>query len=65
LTTVYSSAREVFRTLAVEVKELSTFEWDKAAPPAQPVPGLSPAPAGADGRPPGYREWGSPRVKGI
>jgi NADH-quinone oxidoreductase subunit G len=65
LTTVYGSAREVFRKLAVEVEELSTFEWDKAAPPAQPVPGLSPAPAGADGRPPGYREWGSPRVKGI
>ncbi len=65
LTDTHGSAREVFRKLAVEVKELSTFAWDKAAPPAQPVPGLSPAPAGADGRPPGYREWGVPRVRGI
>ena len=65
LATMYGSAREVFRDLAGKVKELSGFDWDRAAPPAQPLPGLSPAPAGADGRPPGYREWGVPRVRGL
>ncbi len=64
-TTVHASAREVFREIAPAVKELSTFDWDKAAPPAQRRPGISPEPVGADGRPPGYREWGAPRVKGI
>jgi len=65
LTTAYSSPRDVFRQLSAGVKELSTFDWDKAAPPAQHAPGISPAPAGADGRPPGHREWGVPRVRGI
>jgi len=65
LTTMHISAREVFRDLAPRVKQLSAFDWDGAAPMAKAVSGLSPPPAGADGRPPGYREWGVPRVKGI
>ena len=65
LTTMHISAREVFRDLAPRVKQLSAFDWDGAAPMANAVSGLSPPPAGADGRPPGYREWGVPRVKGI
>jgi len=65
LTSMYASAREVFRDLAPRVKEFSAFDWDGAAHMAKGVRGLSPPPAGADGRPPGYREWGVPRVKGI
>jgi NADH-quinone oxidoreductase subunit G len=60
--TVYASAREVFRELAPRVQELASFDWDKAAPFA---PRISPIPTGADGRPPGYREEGKPRVRGI
>ena len=65
LTTMHASAREVFRDLAPRVKQLCAFDWDGAAPMAKAVSGLSPPPAGADGRPPGYREWGVPRVRGI
>ncbi len=65
LTLQYSSSREVFRDLAPRVKELASFEWDRAAPSSQRSPGLSPISTGADGRPPGYREWGVPRVRGI
>jgi len=65
LTYPYRSSREVFRELAPRVRELMSFDWDQAAPPAQSAPGLSPLPAAADGRPAGYREWGVPRVRGI
>jgi NADH-quinone oxidoreductase subunit G len=60
----YTSAREVFRTLSGRVSELAAFDWDKEAPVNQRRPGLSPLPAAADGRPPGYREFGAPRVRG-
>jgi NADH-quinone oxidoreductase subunit G len=59
---VYTSARQVFAEIAHRVKELASFDWDGAAPPS---PRVSPIPAGADGRPPGYREGGKPRVRGI
>jgi NADH-quinone oxidoreductase subunit G len=61
----YRSSRDVFHQLAPRVRELASFDWDKAAPPAQQTPGLNPLPAAADGRPPGYRESGVPRVRGI
>ncbi len=62
---VWGSSREVFRDLKSGVPELASYEWDKNAPIAQRRPGLNPLPAAADGRPPGYREVGVPRVKGI
>jgi NADH-quinone oxidoreductase subunit G len=61
----WSSAREVFRELAAQVAELASFNWDQASPPDRERPGINPLPTGADGRPPGYREFGAPRVRGI
>jgi NADH-quinone oxidoreductase subunit G len=61
----FSSAREVFRELASQVAELASFNWDQASPPDREKPGINPLPTGADGRPPGYREFGAPRVRGI
>lgn len=61
----YASAREVFRALAPKVPELAGFDWDGSAPINQKAKGLNPLPAAADGRPPGYRETGVPRVRGI
>ena len=61
----YESARDVFRELSPKVPELSGFDWDGAAPPLKTQRGLHPLPTGADGRPPGYREFGAPRVRGI
>ncbi|WP_224247916.1 2Fe-2S iron-sulfur cluster-binding protein [Hyalangium gracile] len=61
----WSSAREVFRELASQVAELSTFNWEQSSPPDREKPGINPIPTGADGRPPGYREFGTPRVRGI
>jgi NADH-quinone oxidoreductase subunit G len=63
--TAYASAREVWRALAPRVPELASFEWDVNAPPAREARGLKPLPAAADGRPPGYREFGAPRVRGL
>ncbi|MBL8953435.1 MAG: (2Fe-2S)-binding protein [Myxococcaceae bacterium] len=60
----WSSSRDVFRQVAPSVPELATFEWDKQAP-INTKKGISVAPASADGRPPGWREFGAPRVKGI
>jgi NADH-quinone oxidoreductase subunit G len=60
-----TSAREVFREWAPRVTELASFDWDGAAPPLKISRGLNPLPTGADGRPPGYREFGTPRVRGI
>jgi NADH-quinone oxidoreductase subunit G len=64
-TATWTSAREVFRELGKQVAELAQFDWDKAAPPDREKPGLNPLPTAADGRPPGYREFGAPRVRGI
>jgi NADH-quinone oxidoreductase subunit G len=65
LTTTWASAREAWRALSNRVPELAPFEWDTKAPPAREARGLKPIPAAADGRPPGYREFGAPRVRGI
>ncbi|HYV48893.1 MAG TPA: 2Fe-2S iron-sulfur cluster-binding protein [Myxococcaceae bacterium] len=65
ITTTWASAREVWRALSNRVPELASFEWDTKAPPAREARGLKPIPAAADGRPPGYREYGAPRVRGI
>jgi NADH-quinone oxidoreductase subunit G len=59
------SSREVFKQLAPAVPELATFEWDKKAPMNQKRPGISTMPAGADGRPAGWREQGIPTVRGL
>lgn len=64
-TTRFVSSREVFQALSSRVPELDTFEWDANAPSSQRRPGINPLPTGADGRPPGYREFGAPRVRGI
>jgi NADH-quinone oxidoreductase subunit G len=61
----WTSAREVFRELASQVAEFASFNWDQASPPDREKPGINPLPTGADGRPPGYREFGAPRVRGI
>ncbi|HEY8208629.1 MAG TPA: 2Fe-2S iron-sulfur cluster-binding protein [Myxococcaceae bacterium] len=65
VTTTWPSAREVWRALSVRVPELASFEWDTKAPLAREARGVKPIPAAADGRPPGYREYGAPRVRGI
>jgi NADH-quinone oxidoreductase subunit G len=64
-TAAWTSAREVFRELAPQVAEFAEFNWDKQSPPDREKPGINPLPAGADGRPAGYREFGAPRVRGI
>jgi NADH-quinone oxidoreductase subunit G len=61
----YTSARDVFHELARKVPELAGFDWDKEAPPLKTTRGLVPLPSAADGRPPGYREFGTPRIRGI
>jgi len=60
-----ASAREVFQEIAPKVPELAAFDWDKEAPPLKTTRGIAPLPTGADGRLPGYREFGAPRVRGI
>jgi NADH-quinone oxidoreductase subunit G len=64
-TAAWTSSREAFRELGKQVAELAQFDWDKAAPPDREKPGINPLPTAADGRPPGYREFGAPRVRGI
>jgi NADH-quinone oxidoreductase subunit G len=64
-TAAWTSSREVFRELGKAVTEFTQFDWDKAAPPDREKPGINPLPTAADGRPPGYREFGAPRVRGI
>jgi NADH-quinone oxidoreductase subunit G len=61
----WASARDVWRALSGKVAAFAEFNWDKASPPDREKPGINPLPAGADGRPPGYREFGTPRVRGI
>ncbi|HSP19996.1 MAG TPA: molybdopterin-dependent oxidoreductase, partial [Myxococcaceae bacterium] len=62
---VQTSARDVFREWGPRVAELASFDWDGAAPPVKTTRGINPLATGADGRPPGYREFGTPRVRGI
>ena len=62
---MHRSARDVFREWGPRVAELASFDWDGAAPPLKVTRGLNPLATGADGRPPGYREFGTPRVRGI
>ncbi|ADO71269.1 2Fe-2S iron-sulfur cluster-binding protein [Stigmatella aurantiaca] len=64
-TQAWTSARDVFRELSAQVAEFASFNWDQASPPDREKPGINPLPAGADGRPAGYREFGTPRVRGI
>ncbi|XXF75756.1 2Fe-2S iron-sulfur cluster-binding protein [Myxococcaceae bacterium GXIMD 01537] len=64
-TAAWTSARDVFRELAPQVAEFAEFNWDKMSPPDREKPGINPLPSGADGRPPGYREFGAPRVRGM
>ena len=64
-TAAWTSSREVFRELGKAVTEFAQFDWDKSAPPDREKPGINPLPTAADGRPPGYREFGAPRVRGI
>jgi NADH-quinone oxidoreductase subunit G len=64
-TVAWTSARDVFRELGSQVAEFASFNWDQASPPDREKPGINPIPTGADGRPPGYREFGAPRVRGI
>ena len=61
LATSYGSSREVWKALAPAVPELAQFNWDKMAPIARKRPGagINPLPTGADGRPPGFREYDS------
>ena len=61
----YGSSRDVWKALSGNVPELAAFEWDKQAPINQRKPGINPLASGADGRPAGYREFGTPRVRGI
>ncbi|MBJ6765714.1 (2Fe-2S)-binding protein [Myxococcaceae bacterium JPH2] len=61
----WASARDVWRALSGKVAAFAEFNWDKASPPDREKPGINPLPSGADGRPPGYREFGAPRVRGI
>lgn len=60
----YASSRDVFIELAPRVPELASFPWDEEVPLGTPR-GIHTLPAAADGRPPGYREFGVPRVRGI
>jgi NADH-quinone oxidoreductase subunit G len=61
----YASSRDVFRELSGKVPELANFQWDSEAPPLKTTRGFTPLPTAADGRPPGYREFGTPRIRGI
>jgi NADH-quinone oxidoreductase subunit G len=56
--TRYESAREVFLKHKGSVSAWAQFEWDGSAPKQTRRRGISPMPAAADGRPPGYREFG-------
>jgi NADH-quinone oxidoreductase subunit G len=61
--THYQSAHEVWKALASKVPELAMFDWEAQAPKSQKLPGINPLPAAADGRLPGFREFGLPRAK--
>ena len=59
------SSRDIFRAMAPNVPELKDFAWDKLAPMSQSRPGIATMAAGADGRPPGWREQGVPSMRGL
>ncbi len=64
----FSSSRHLFHQLRDRVPAFAQFDWDKQAPfPRAPGSGvgIENPPAAADGRPPGYREFGLARVRGI
>jgi NADH-quinone oxidoreductase subunit G len=60
----WKSSRAVFQSLSSRVPELAQFEWDKQTP-MNVKQGINVPAAAADGRPPGWREFGPPRIKGI
>ena len=60
----FVSSRDVFRAAKANVSEFASFDWDAAAPRSQKTAGINPLPASADGRPPGWREMGAPRIRG-
>ncbi len=64
-TTLAASSREIFLALAPLVPELKDYAWDKLTPMNLKGQGISTIPASADGRPPGWREQGVPRIRGI
>ncbi|MFT3837206.1 MAG: 2Fe-2S iron-sulfur cluster-binding protein [Myxococcaceae bacterium] len=61
----YASSRELFKALAPSVPELAQFGWDKLAPMNKAHRGSAILPTAADGRPPGWRDEGVPRMRGI
>lgn len=62
---LWRSARDVFQAVKGEVAELADYGWDTQAPRNKERRGINPIATAADGRPPGYREFGAPRVRGI
>jgi NADH-quinone oxidoreductase subunit G len=63
--TDYPTAQSAWASLSSTVAAFASFDWNKSAPPVRLARGTLPLPASADGRPPGYREFGAPRVRGI
>jgi NADH-quinone oxidoreductase subunit G len=61
----HGSSREVWKALASQVPEFAEFNWDREAPMHGTRKGIAAMPAAADGRPPGWRDVGVPRVRGI
>jgi NADH-quinone oxidoreductase subunit G len=59
------SSREVWKAHAPSVPEFADFNWDREAPLAGNRKGIAALPAAADGRPPGWRDVGVPRMRGI
>jgi len=60
----WSSAKDVFSTIAPRIPEFANFDWEGQAPSKQSRPGL-PLPAASDGRPPAYRQFACPSAKGC
>ena len=60
-----ASSREIFLALSPTVPELKDYAWDKLTPMNLKGQGISTIAASADGRPPGWREQGVPRIRGI
>ena len=61
----YGSSREVWKAFSAAVPSFAQFNWDREAPMHGNRKGINTMPAAADGRPPGWREVGVPRVRGI
>ncbi|MCL2314680.1 MAG: 2Fe-2S iron-sulfur cluster-binding protein, partial [Proteobacteria bacterium] len=60
----WSSAKDVFSTIAPRIPEFANFDWEGQAAPKQCRPGL-PLPAASDGRPPAYRQFACSSAKGF